>query len=141
MVKFDSENMVAALERFGKQYKYPIYASTRNVTGFCSRARDVTSGYAAISDDNFLILVQIPVFGTLNDAEYFQLPVLGIKKLKLKKVPLLNSYVIDIKGIADGKKYRFKINTVSKVGGKGFPEQSVNYSGFIERLKKWSDEI
>lgn len=77
MVKFNSENMTEALDRFGKQYKYPIYASIRNMTGFFSRPSDVISGYAAITDDNFLILVQIPVFGTINDAEYFQLPVLA----------------------------------------------------------------
>ncbi len=141
MVKFNSENMTEALDRFGKQYKYPIYASIRNMTGFFSRPSDVISGYAAVTDDNFLILVQIPVFGTINDAEYFQLPVLGIKKLKLKKTAILNAYTVDIRGIADGKKYRFKIVTVSKVTGKGFPEQTANHAGFIERLKRWSDEI
>lgn len=141
MVKFNSENMTEALERFGKQYKYPIYASIRNMTGFFSRPSDVISGYAAVTDDNFLILVQIPVFGTINDAEYFQLPVLGIKRLKIKKSPLINIYTVDIRGIADGKKYRFKITIASKVGGKGFPEQTSNHAGFIEKLKKWSDEI
>lgn len=141
MVKFNSENMTEALDRFGKQYKYPIYASIRNMTGFFSRPSDVISGYAAVTDDNFLILVQIPVFGTINDAEYFQLPVLGIKKLKLKKTAILNVYTVDIRGIADGKKYRFKIVTVSKVAGKGFPEQTANHAGFIDKLKRWSDEI
>lgn len=41
MVKFNSENMTEALDRFGKQYKYPIYASIRNMaTGFFSRPSD-----------------------------------------------------------------------------------------------------
>lgn len=142
MVKFNSENMTEAIERFGKQYKYPIYASIRNMAaGFFSRPSDVISGYAAVTDDNFLILVQIPVFGTLNDAEYFQLPVLGIRRLKVKKTAVLNAYTVDIRGVADGKKYGFRIVTVSKVGGKGFPEQPVNHAGFIEKLKRWSDEL
>lgn len=141
MAKFNSENMTEALDRFGQNYEFPVYASITNMSSFFSKSTDMMAGYAAVTDDHFLLLVQIPLLGNLENANYFRLPVLGIKQLKVKKVPLVNSYNVDIKGVADGKKYRFKFVTASKVAGKGFPEQGENSLAFIERLKKWSEEI
>jgi hypothetical protein len=141
MTKFNSESMTEALDRFGQNYKFPVYASITNLSGFFSRSTDMMSGYAAVTDDHFLLLVQVPLFGNSVNADYFRLPVLGIKQLKVKKLPLFNSYSVDVRGIADGKKYRFKFVTVSRVAGNGFPEQGENSLALIEKLKKWSEEI
>lgn len=141
MSKFNSENMTEFLDRFGKKYNFPVYICVNNMSSFYSSRCDIRSGYAAVTDDYFLIFVQMPLIGNENNADYFRLPVLGMKRLKVKKFPLLNSFTIDIKGVADGKKYNFRLITASNVDGNGFPDQKENQAGFIEKLKKWSKEI
>ncbi len=141
MPKFNAENMLEELDTFGKAYKYPVYVSVTDPNGLFSSNRNVKSGYAAISDDYFLLLAEIPTIGFIGDTKYCKLPISGISRLKIKKAPLINLYIISVKGIADGKKYKIKLNLSCRGVGNSFPDQAKNGASFLEKMTKWSKEI
>lgn len=141
MPKFNAENMIAALSGFYKKYKYPVYVKVSVQGGFFSSETVMRYGYAAISDDHFLLVADYETEDSEN-VLYHRLPVTGMRSLSVKKADKVNMFAVRIKGItAESKKYRIKIFVTASEGGSSLPEQKENSVGFIEKLSKWSKEI
>ena len=140
-MKCNSEEMDNELSFFGRPYSYPIYISLWDMSGFLASNRNVKSGYAAISDDGVLLLTGE---GLIGSAAHYEVPKLTISSLKVKKLPLINSYNVEVKGNKEGKKYYYKLSVSGRIiGGASdkFPDHEENASGFLETLRQWAAEI
>lgn len=141
MPKFNTENMLAELDHFEKTYKYPVYVTVSVRNGMFGAEAARRHGYAAISDDYFLLIADYES----TDSEailYHRLPVTGMSSVRVQKADKINMYIVCIKGItADRKKYKIKISVTGSEAGSSLPFQGENCAKFIQTMKKWSDEI
>lgn len=125
-------DMTAALDKFGVGYKYPIYTAICNMTGFFADKRKQHFGYAAISDNNCLLLADYNVF--LSETLY-EIPLSSIKNVKISKVPLIGTTTVKILFLQDGKKMRFDLTISPKIIGSDFSDHSENMQGLLEILQ------
>lgn len=131
------DNVISELDQAGVGYSCPICVNVTDLSGFFSSNRNVKYGGAAVSDRDTLLLSSN---GLLSGSQLYELAPMGMTKLSVKKVPLLSAYLIDVRGMADGKKYRFKIQFSTK-GGKAFPDQQSNAMSLINTLEKWAAQL
>ena len=131
------DNVTSELDQFGVGYSSPICVNVTDLSGFLSSNKNIKYGGAAISDRDTLLLTSN---GLLSGTMSYELPPMGMTKLSVKKVPLLPSYIIDVRGMLDGKKYRFKVQ-FSTNGGAAFPDQNGNAMALLETLKKWESQL
>ena len=131
------DNVISELDQAGVGYSCPICVNVTDLSGFFSSNKNVKYGGAAVSDRDTLLLSSN---GLLSGSQLYELAPMGMTKLSVKKVPLLPSYLIDVRGMADGKKYRFKIQ-FSTNGGKAFPDQQSNAMSLINTLEKWAAQL
>lgn len=141
MTRYNSENMLAELDRFGRAYKYPINVSVTRLTGLFGTDKEIMQGYAAVVTEGFLLLALIPADVLLDEPQYHKLPVLGMSCLKVKKSPEMDVYTIKANGTEDGNRYKYIITAVGKSDKESFPQQYKNCNGFIGLLTKWSKEL
>ncbi|MBQ8960468.1 MAG: hypothetical protein IJ071_04530 [Ruminococcus sp.] len=132
------ENIEAELDQAGVPYTDPAYAMITDLSGFFGSNRNIRYGGAAISERDTLLLT---FNGLLSGNSIFELSPMGMTKLTVKKLLILPSYVADIRGMADGKKYRFKVQLNTNVGGGGFPDQQSNVMNIVNTLKKWESSL
>lgn len=137
-MKFTDEFMKKSLDRFGENYKYPVFASIYCRSGFFSRYRAKT-GFLAVTDDDRLLVVEYSALG-ISENEYIFSPQ-DLKNLKIKKLALMNVHSIKAVFVVGRKKIRLDIAVSEKVGGGNFPEQPENYVNIIETLKSWQNYI
>lgn len=134
---YSIDNVTSELDQFGVGYSYPVCANITDLSGFFSSNRNIKYGGAAISDRDTLL---VSINGLLSGNELYELAPMGMTKLDVKKVLLLPSYIVDVRGMTDGKKYRFKIQFSSN-GGKNFPDQQSNVLTLVDKLKQWSANV
>lgn len=141
MLRFNAENMISELDSFGKEYRYPVYVTTSVLNGIFGKEEVRRHGYAAISDDFFLLVAD---YASVDSEEiiYHKLPITGMSSIKVGKADKIDMYIVSVKGITiAGKKYKIKISVTGSDTENSLPDQSENCAKFIERLKKWSEEI
>lgn len=141
MPKFNTENMLAELDRFEKTYKYPVYVTVSVHNGIFGAETARRHGYAAISDDYFLLIADYESTDS-EEILYHRLPVTGMSSVRVQKADKINMYTVYIKGItAESIKYKIKISVTGTEAGSSLPDQGENCVKFIKKLKKWSEEI
>lgn len=141
MIRFNAENMHSELDRFEKKYKYPVYVTVSVLNGVFGKEEVRRHGYAAISDDFFLLVAD---YASVDSEEviYHKLPVTGMNSVKVGKADKINMHTVSIKGVTTaGKKYKINISVTGSEAGNSLPDQSENCIKFIEKLKKWAEEI
>lgn len=141
MPKFNKENMAAELDRFGKTYKYPVFVTISVQNGILGSKLIIRHGYAAISDDHFLLIADYESA----DSEkiiYHRLPVTGMSSVRVRKADKMNIFTVRIKGItSESIKYKIKVTVTGTEVENGLPDQVENCTGFVDRFRKWSGEI
>ena len=141
MLRFNAENMYSELDRFEKKYKYPVYVTISVLNGVFGKEEVRRHGYAAISDDFFLLVADYKSVDS-EEVIYHKLPVTGMSSVKVGKADKINMHTISVKGITTaGKKYKIKISVTGSEAGSSLPDQGENCKKFVKRLKKWSEEI
>lgn len=143
MQQFDYDHMSSVLEKTGISYNYPVYSSINNMSSFFATNIAVRFGYAAISDRDSVLIYSADMFSMmdLTNAVCIELPFAGIHDVKIKHHKLNGSYTVNIKGIAGGKKYHYRLEIPSKLIGKAkgkFPDQKENSDGFTDILQRWA---
>ena len=121
------------LSQFGVPYNAPCYVSINDLSGFLASSTNIRVGYAAYTNIGELLLFIDCLMGN-------RLEVLtsdGVKSCSCKKLPLLPQHSVKISGIANGKKYKYKILIPHKVLGK-FASQPENSAELISFLESWS---
>lgn len=141
MPKFNTENMLAQLDSFEKTYKYPVYVTVSVLGGIFGAEAALRHGYAAISDDHFLLVADYESVDSENVILH-RLPATGMSSVKVTKDEKINMYTVHIKGVTViGKKYKIRISVTGTEAGNSLPDQGENSEKFIRKLKKWSEEI
>lgn len=141
MPKFNKENMTVELDRFGKTYKFPVFVTVSVQKGILGAESARRHGYAAISDDHFLLIADYESAGP-EEAVCHRLPVTGMSSVRVGKADKINVFTVRIKGItSDSKKYKIKVTVSGSGVENGLPDQVENCTKFVERLRKWSGEI
>ncbi len=141
MPRFNKENMIAELDRFGKTYKYPVFVTVSVQNGILGAKPIIRHGYAAISDDHFLLIVDYESADS-EEAVCHRLPVTGMSSVRVRKADKMNIFTVRLKGItSESKKYRIKVTVAGTEVENGLPDQVENCAKFVERFRKWSGEI
>lgn len=131
-LKVNEEMMHQELGQFGVAYNAPCYISINDLSGFMSSSMTIRCGYAAYTDNGELLLFIDCLMG--NKLEVLTAD--GVQSLSCKKLPLLPQHSIKISGIANGKKYKYKMLIPHKVVGK-FASQPENSAELISFLESW----
>lgn len=133
--------MKESLDRFGENYKYPLYVSVIDKTGFLSTHR-ANPAFTAVTDSGKLLLVEYHLYGITGNKTEYELSYLNLKSLKIRKIPFLNQYSIKTVFRTDKKKIRLNITAFAMNIARGnFPEQAENAVNFLETLKNWQNYI
>ncbi len=141
MLRFNAENMYHELDRFEKKYRYPVCVTVSVLNGVFGKEVVRRQGYAAISDDYFLLVADYESVDS-DEVIYHRLPVTGMNSVRVRKADKINMHIISVRGItAEGKKYRIKISVTGSEAGNSLPDQGENSVKFINELRKWSEEI
>lgn len=141
MVKFNKERMLADLNKFGDSYNYPIYCSVVDIDNFFSNGRPKL-GFAAITDNDELIMVEYPAMGILENEIIHRLPLEYMIKCNIKNNLFGLGWILKTVFRINGKKVKYNINVTKKIGGNSdFDEQPENSDGFVHTFRCWQARL
>lgn len=133
--RFTKDNMSLALDKFGVGYSSPVYTGICNMTGVLASRKNQHYGYAALSDNNSLIIAD---YNLLITETLYEIPLLSIRSIKVSKMPIAGTYTVKIEFLYEGKKMRFILTIPPKVFGSDFDEQKDNAERLINELKSYA---